>query len=146
MPQRVHCGCPHAAAGGEATQHDGVHLACGQPRGERGAGERTGAYCSAKTGSVAAEASGGGNSPSGLPAANAFSAGTFAANNGRLDTPALPLHNTRNTGYANAAEAVALGCGRSTRTPGSIGGRPFAPALTGNIATEDLAHAMRPLP
>lgn len=59
----------------------------------------------------------------------------------------LPLrfhfHNTRNTGYANALTAVSLGAAALDSSAGGIGGCPFAPAATGNIATEDLAYALR---
>jgi len=59
----------------------------------------------------------------------------------------LPLrfhfHNTRNTGYANALTAVELGASALDSSAGGIGGCPFAPAATGNIATEDLAYALR---
>lgn len=59
----------------------------------------------------------------------------------------LPLrfhfHNTRNTGYANALAAVSLGAAALDSSAGGIGGCPFAPAATGNIATEDLAYALR---
>jgi hydroxymethylglutaryl-CoA lyase len=59
----------------------------------------------------------------------------------------LPLrfhfHNTRNTGYANALAAVSLGASALDSSAGGIGGCPFAPAATGNIATEDLAYALR---
>ncbi|TQS44869.1 hydroxymethylglutaryl-CoA lyase [Cryptosporangium phraense] len=63
------------------------------------------------------------------------------------DVTALPLrfhfHNTRNTGYANALAAVSLGAAALDASAGGIGGCPFAPAATGNIATEDLAYALR---
>jgi hydroxymethylglutaryl-CoA lyase len=59
----------------------------------------------------------------------------------------LPLrfhfHNTRNTGYANALTAVEHGAAALDASTGGIGGCPFAPAATGNIATEDLAYALR---
>ncbi|MGW0808663.1 hydroxymethylglutaryl-CoA lyase [Nonomuraea sp. NPDC002799] len=59
----------------------------------------------------------------------------------------LPLrfhfHNTRNTGYANALAAVEAGAAALDASSGGIGGCPFAPAATGNIATEDLAYALR---
>jgi hydroxymethylglutaryl-CoA lyase len=59
----------------------------------------------------------------------------------------LPLrfhfHNTRNTGYANALAAVELGAAALDSSAGGIGGCPFAPAATGNIATEDLAYGLR---
>jgi hydroxymethylglutaryl-CoA lyase len=50
------------------------------------------------------------------------------------------FHNTRNTGYANAVAAQAAGVGVFDSSLGGIGGCPFAPAATGNLATEDLAY------
>jgi hydroxymethylglutaryl-CoA lyase len=52
------------------------------------------------------------------------------------------LHNTRNTGYANAVAAVAAGVRALDASSGGIGGCPFAPAATGNIATEDLVYLL----
>jgi hydroxymethylglutaryl-CoA lyase len=52
------------------------------------------------------------------------------------------FHNTRNTGYANALAAVDAGVGVLDASTGGIGGCPFAPAATGNIATEDLTYAL----
>jgi hydroxymethylglutaryl-CoA lyase len=52
------------------------------------------------------------------------------------------LHNTRNTGYANAVAAVDAGVGALDASSGGIGGCPFAPAATGNIATEDLVYLL----
>ncbi|MEV0898806.1 hydroxymethylglutaryl-CoA lyase [Actinoplanes sp. NPDC049802] len=52
------------------------------------------------------------------------------------------FHNTRNAGYANASAAVASGFGALDASLGGIGGCPFAPAATGNIATEDLAYLL----
>ena len=49
------------------------------------------------------------------------------------------FHNTRNTGYANAIAALGAGVTRLDASVGGIGGCPFAPGATGNIATEDLA-------
>lgn len=58
----------------------------------------------------------------------------------------LPLrchfHNTRNTGYANAIAAVAAGVVALDASSGGIGGCPFAPSATGNIATEDLSYLL----
>jgi hydroxymethylglutaryl-CoA lyase len=48
------------------------------------------------------------------------------------------FHNTRNAGYANAYAAIAAGVTALDASAGGIGGCPFAPAATGNIATEDL--------
>ena len=53
------------------------------------------------------------------------------------------LHNTRNTGFANAATAASLGADFLDASVGGLGGCPFAPAATGNIATEDLCFMLR---
>ncbi len=52
------------------------------------------------------------------------------------------FHNTRNTGYANALAALEHGVSALDASIGGIGGCPFAPAATGNIATEDLAYLL----
>jgi len=52
------------------------------------------------------------------------------------------FHNTRNTGYANALAAVEAGVGVLDSSLGGIGGCPFAPKATGNIATEDLVYLL----
>ena len=52
------------------------------------------------------------------------------------------LHNSRNAGYANAVAAVAAGVSTLDASIGGIGGCPFAPGATGNIATEDLVHLL----
>ena len=54
----------------------------------------------------------------------------------------LHLHNTRNTGYANAFAALEAGVSSLDSSSGGIGGCPFAPNATGNIATEDLAYLL----
>jgi isopropylmalate/homocitrate/citramalate synthase len=48
------------------------------------------------------------------------------------------LHNTRNTGYASAWGALAGGASVLDASIGGLGGCPFSPQATGNIATEDL--------
>jgi isopropylmalate/homocitrate/citramalate synthase len=60
------------------------------------------------------------------------------------DGPALRFHfhNTRNTGFANACAAVDEGVRVLDASAGGIGGCPFAPAATGNIATEDLVYLL----
>jgi hydroxymethylglutaryl-CoA lyase/(R)-citramalyl-CoA lyase len=50
------------------------------------------------------------------------------------------LHNTRNTGFANACAALEAGARVFDASVGGIGGCPFAPRATGNIATEDLVY------
>jgi isopropylmalate/homocitrate/citramalate synthase len=51
-------------------------------------------------------------------------------------------HNTRNTGYANALAAVGAGATVLDASVGGIGGCPFAPRATGNVATEDLVYLL----
>lgn len=52
------------------------------------------------------------------------------------------LHNSRNAGYANALAAIAAGAVALDASTGGIGGCPFAPGATGNIATEDLVFLL----
>jgi hydroxymethylglutaryl-CoA lyase/(R)-citramalyl-CoA lyase len=52
------------------------------------------------------------------------------------------LHNTRSTGYANALVALEAGATVLDASVGGIGGCPFAPRATGNIATEDLVYLL----
>jgi isopropylmalate/homocitrate/citramalate synthase len=52
------------------------------------------------------------------------------------------FHNTRNTGYANALAALDAGASVLDASVGGLGGCPFAPNATGNIATEDLVYAL----
>jgi isopropylmalate/homocitrate/citramalate synthase len=51
-------------------------------------------------------------------------------------------HNTRNTGYANALAAVEAGARLLDASVGGLGGCPFAPRATGNVATEDLVYLL----
>jgi hydroxymethylglutaryl-CoA lyase len=59
----------------------------------------------------------------------------------------LPLgghfHNTRGAGLASAYAAVSSGVTRLDASVGGLGGCPFAPGATGNIATEDLVYLLR---
>jgi isopropylmalate/homocitrate/citramalate synthase len=48
------------------------------------------------------------------------------------------LHNTRNTGYASAWAALDGGATVLDASVGGLGGCPFSPNATGNVATEDL--------
>jgi isopropylmalate/homocitrate/citramalate synthase len=52
------------------------------------------------------------------------------------------LHNTRNTGFANAYAAVEGGAAILDASVGGLGGCPFAPRATGNVATEDLVYLL----
>ena len=60
---------------------------------------------------------------------------------------AIPLgahfHNTRGAGLASAYAAVTAGVTRLDASVGGLGGCPFAPGATGNIATEDLVYLLR---
>ncbi|MCW3005421.1 MAG: pyruvate carboxyltransferase [Solirubrobacterales bacterium] len=68
----------------------------------------------------------------------------------RLVPRALPLgptigvhmHNTRNTGYLTTFAAIEAGATIVDAAVGGLGGCPFAPGATGNIATEDLVYAL----
>ena len=52
------------------------------------------------------------------------------------------LHNTRNTGFANAYAALEAGATVLDASVGGLGGCPFAPRATGNICTEDLVYML----
>ena len=54
----------------------------------------------------------------------------------------LHFHDTRNTGVANAYAAVEAGVDVLDASVGGIGGCPFAPGATGNVATEDLVYML----
>src|SRR5439155_26678675 len=51
-------------------------------------------------------------------------------------------HNTRNTGYANALAALEAGAQVLDASVGGLGGCPYAPRASGNIATEDLVYLL----
>jgi (R)-citramalyl-CoA lyase len=52
------------------------------------------------------------------------------------------FHNTRNTGFANAYAALEAGASALDASVGGLGGCPFAPKATGNVATEDLVYLL----
>jgi hydroxymethylglutaryl-CoA lyase len=58
------------------------------------------------------------------------------------DTVGFHGHNTRNTGYANALAALEAGASVLDASIGGLGGCPYAPRATGNIATEDLVYLL----
>ena len=60
----------------------------------------------------------------------------------RTQAPGVHLHNTRNTGYANVVAALEAGATLFDASCGGLGGCPFAPRATGNIATEDLVYLL----
>jgi hydroxymethylglutaryl-CoA lyase len=53
------------------------------------------------------------------------------------------FHNTRGAGLASAWAAVVAGITRLDSSVGGLGGCPFAPGASGNIATEDLVYMLR---
>jgi hydroxymethylglutaryl-CoA lyase len=53
------------------------------------------------------------------------------------------FHNTRGAGLASAYAAVGAGITRLDASIGGLGGCPFAPGASGNIATEDLVYLLR---
>ena len=60
--------------------------------------------------------------------------------------PDLPLlchfHNTRGTGLANIMAAMELGITEFDASVGGLGGCPYAPGATGNVATEEVVHML----
>lgn len=75
-----------------------------------------------------------------------FEAGELFGKLGELLGGRIPMrahfHNTRGTGIANAWEAWKAGVRVFDASLGGLGGCPFAPRATGNIATEDLVYMM----
>ena len=53
------------------------------------------------------------------------------------------FHNTRGAGMASAYAAVSAGVTRLDASVGGLGGCPFAPGASGNIAVEDLVYLLR---
>jgi isopropylmalate/homocitrate/citramalate synthase len=67
----------------------------------------------------------------------------LVAETAKLSRPVgVHLHNTRNTGFANAYAALDAGASVLDASAGGIGGCPFAPSATGNICTEDLVYML----
>ena len=62
----------------------------------------------------------------------------------RMTHPQTPLnlhfHNTRGTGLANVVTALELGVTDFDASVGGLGGCPYAPGATGNVASEELVH------
>ncbi|HEX6326418.1 MAG TPA: hydroxymethylglutaryl-CoA lyase, partial [Jiangellaceae bacterium] len=54
----------------------------------------------------------------------------------------LHFHNTRGTGLANVYAALQLGVDDFDASVGGLGGCPYAPGASGNIATEELVHML----
>jgi hydroxymethylglutaryl-CoA lyase len=61
----------------------------------------------------------------------------------RADMPLLcHFHNTRGTGLANILTAIDLGVTEFDASVGGLGGCPYAPGATGNVATEEVVHML----
>ncbi|MFF5084758.1 hydroxymethylglutaryl-CoA lyase [Actinoplanes sp. NPDC000266] len=54
----------------------------------------------------------------------------------------LHFHNTRGTGLANILTALELGVAEFDASAGGIGGCPYAPGASGNVATEEVVHML----
>jgi hydroxymethylglutaryl-CoA lyase len=59
-----------------------------------------------------------------------------------LDRVALHFHDTRGTALANVLTALDLGVATFDASAGGLGGCPYAPGATGNLATEDLVYML----
>ncbi len=58
------------------------------------------------------------------------------------DRIALHMHDTRHTGLANILRGLDLGITAFDASSGGLGGCPFAPGASGNLATEDLVYML----
>lgn len=54
----------------------------------------------------------------------------------------IHIHDTRNMGMVNTLAAIEAGVKTTQSTLGGLGGCPFAPGASGNLATEDLVHML----
>ena len=71
---------------------------------------------------------------------------TVKAVQAETDTPiVLHLHDTRGLGMANIVAALAQGVRRFDTSLGGLGGCPFIPGATGNVATEDVVYLLEQL-
>ena len=59
-----------------------------------------------------------------------------------LQQIALHFHDTRGTALANVLTALDLGIATYDASAGGLGGCPYAPGATGNLATEDLVYML----
>jgi len=62
-----------------------------------------------------------------------------------LNALALHFHDTRGTALANVLTALGLGIATFDASAGGLGGCPYAPGATGNLATEDLVYVLNGL-
>jgi hydroxymethylglutaryl-CoA lyase len=54
----------------------------------------------------------------------------------------LHFHNTRGTALANVYTALQLGVTEFDASVGGLGGCPYAPGASGNVATEEVVHML----
>jgi hydroxymethylglutaryl-CoA lyase len=54
----------------------------------------------------------------------------------------LHFHNTRGMGLANVLAAIDAGADRFDASLGGLGGCPYAPGASGNVCSEEIAHAL----
>ena len=62
-----------------------------------------------------------------------------------LHSVALHFHDTRGTALANVLTALELGISTFDASAGGLGGCPYAPGASGNLATEDLIYVLNGL-
>jgi hydroxymethylglutaryl-CoA lyase len=67
---------------------------------------------------------------------------TAVAERTGLERIALHFHDTRGTALANVLTALGLGITTFDASAGGLGGCPYAPGATGNLATEDLVYML----
>jgi isopropylmalate/homocitrate/citramalate synthase len=67
---------------------------------------------------------------------------TLVAERYPLDHLALHFHDTRGTALANVLAGLLAGVGIFDASSGGLGGCPFAPGASGNLATEDLVYML----
>ncbi|MGX7669046.1 hydroxymethylglutaryl-CoA lyase [Plantactinospora sp. DSM 117369] len=66
-----------------------------------------------------------------------------AVRNRQPDIPVLlHFHNTRGTALANLLTALELGVTEYDASVGGLGGCPYAPGASGNVATEEVVHML----
>ncbi|WP_329105695.1 hydroxymethylglutaryl-CoA lyase [Micromonospora sp. NBC_01699] len=66
-----------------------------------------------------------------------------AVRSAQPDVPVLlHFHNTRGTGLANILTALELGITEFDASIGGLGGCPYAPGASGNVATEEVVHML----
>ena len=54
----------------------------------------------------------------------------------------MHFHNTRGTALANALASLEMGISKFDSSLGGLGGCPYAPGASGNLATDDLNYML----